>query len=43
MAMKVEGQIRAATVDELKDGACRVGTGGGRLRLSLCGACSTWR
>ena len=29
MATKVEGQIRAGTMDELKDGACRVVTGGG--------------
>ncbi len=29
MATKVEGQIRAGTLDELKDGACRVVTGGG--------------
>ena len=29
MATKVEGQIRAGTIDELKDGACRVVTGGG--------------
>ena len=29
MATKVEGQIRAGTLDELKDSACRVVTGGG--------------
>ena len=29
MATIVEGQIRAGTIDELKDGACRVVTGGG--------------
>ena len=29
MATIVEGQIRAGTIDELRDGACRVVTGGG--------------